>query len=184
MEPGKIVYQGKSKKAKDIVIRHLQKEDLHDLVDYMNMISREQTYIRFQGEQLNLEEEKKYIDDFLRKMEKNEAIKLLVLHGKKIVGIADISLQDKTSNHVGTFGITVVRDFRGEGIGKLLMNLVIEEAKKEMPKLKIIQLGVFGNNGIACSMYEKLGFTRFGVLPKGVKYKGQFVDHIYMYKNM
>ena len=124
------------------------------------------------------------MDDFLRKMEKNEAIKLLVLHGKKIVGIADISLQDKTSNHVGTFGITVVRDFRGEGIGKLLMNLVIEEAKKEMPKLKIIQLGVFGNNGIACSMYEKLGFTRFGVLPKGVKYKGQFVDHIYMYKNM
>jgi RimJ/RimL family protein N-acetyltransferase len=184
MKPGKIVYQGKTKKGKDITIRHLRKDDLHDLTEYMNIISKEQTYIRFQGEQITEEEEKKYIDDFLQKMEKSEAVKLLVFYDKKLVGVADISLFDKTSNHVGRFGITIAKEYRGEGIGKLLMNLVIEGGKKNMPNLKIIELGVFGNNGIACSMYERLGFTRFGLLPKGVKHRDQFVDHIYMYKNV
>src|SRR3989338_1607018 len=184
MKPGEIVYQGKTKKGKDIVIRHLQKEDLNTILQYFNEISKEQTYIRFQGEQLTLEEEKKYIDDFLQKMAKSEAIKLLAVHQDNIVGVADISLHEKTSHHVGTFGITIAKEYRGEGIGKLLMNLAIEGGKKNMPNLKIIELGVFGNNGIACSMYERLGFTRFGLLPKGVKHRGQFVDHIYMYKNV
>ncbi len=184
VKTGKIVYEGKTKKGKEIIIRHLGKEDVHDLWKYINELSKERTYIRLQGEELTLEEEKKYIEDFLKKVEKGNAIKLLVFHGKKLVGISDIYLQEKTSHHVGTFGITIAKDYRGEGIGKLLMNLTIAEGKKTMPDLKIIELGVFGNNGIACSMYETLGFTRFGMLPKGILHRGQYVDHIYMYKNV
>ncbi len=180
----KIVHQGKTKKGKDIIIRHLEKDDLNELWRYINEISQEKTYIRFQGEETTLQEEKKYVESFLKKVENVEGVKLLVFHDNKLVGVADIYLQEKTSHHVGTFGITIAKDYRGEGIGKLLMNLTIEEGKKLMPNLKIIQLAVFSNNGIACSMYERLGFTRFGMLPKGTLHKGQYVDHIYMYKNV
>lgn len=179
-----LVFEGKTKKGRNIIIRHLQKDDVEKLWKYMNTLSKEKTYIRFQGEELTLEEEKKYVENYLKKVEKHEAVKLLVLHGNELVGVADIYLQEKTSRHVGTFGITIANEYRGEGIGKLLMNLTIEEGKKNMLELKIIELAVFGNNGIACSMYEQMGFTRFGLLPKGILHKGQFVDHVYMYKNV
>lgn len=178
------IYQGRTKKGKEIVVRYPVMSDLVGLMDYMNIISNEQTYIMYQGEQLTLKYEKKYLADFLKKMKKGEAVKLLAFHNNNLVGVSDIVMQERAANHVGTFGLTVAKNYRGEGIGKLLMNLVIEESKKRMRKLKIIQLGVFGNNGIACSLYEKLGFSRFGVLPKGVYHKGQYVDHIYMYKKV
>lgn len=176
------LFQGKTKKGKDIVIRYVTGKDLQTLHKYINAISKEQTYITFQGEEISLKEEKKYLTDFLKKIRQKEAVKLLVLHGEQLVALSDISLKEKTEKHVGVFGITVAKEYRGEGIGKLLMNLVIQEAKKAMPKLKIIQLGIFANNGIACSLYENLGFTRYGTLPKGILHKGQYVDHIYMYK--
>ncbi len=177
-------YEGKTKKGKEIVVRYPAMSDLVEMTNYFNTLSKEQTYIMFQGEQLTLKYEKKYLTDFLKKVNKGEAIKLFAFHNDKLVGVSDIVMQERAANHVGTFGLTVAENYRGEGIGKLLMNLVIQEAKKRIPKLKIIQLGVFGNNGIACSLYEKLGFTRFGILPKGIYHQDHYVDHIYMYKNV
>lgn len=92
-------------------------------------------------------------------------------------------MKDKAEKHVGTFGITMAKDFRNKGIGTTLMELVLEEAKK-LKDLKIITLGVFGNNPIAKNLYKKLGFVEYGYLPKGIVHKGKFVDHIYMYKEI
>src|SRR3989344_6086545 len=150
MKQGQIIYKGKTKKGKDILIRFPQKSDTLALLRYMNTLSKERTFIRFQGEQLTLKEEDKYLKDFLKKLEENKAIKLLAFMENKLVGVTDINLQDKTSTHVGLFGITVAKDYRGEGIGKLLMNLVIQEAKRNIIDLKIVTLGCFANNKGAC----------------------------------
>ena len=184
MKPGKIVYKGKTKKGKAYVVRYPLLEDLEQLLNYFNNISKEQTFIRYQGEQLTLSEEKKYLESLLEKIEKKEAVKLFAFYQNQLIALADIKLLDKTSNHVGVFGITVNIQFRGEGIGKTLMNLVIEEAKKNIPKLKIITLGVFANNPVACSIYSNMGFTKYGKLPKGILHKKKYVDHIFMYKNI
>ena len=184
MKKETIVYRGKTKKGKDIIVRYPTIEDLPELLRYINELSREQTFIRFQGELLTEEEEKKYLADFIKKIQKGEGVKLLAFHKNQLVGVSDIYLEDKVSQHVGVFGITVAKDYRGEGVGKLLMTLVEQEAKKNMTKLKIIQLGVFGNNPTACFMYERFGFKKYGKLPKGVKHRNEFVDHIYMYKEI
>lgn len=184
MKLGKIVYKGKTKNGRDILIRHPKKNDTPILLDYINSLSRERTFIRFQGEQLTLKEEEKYIDDFLKKVEKNQAVKLLAFIDNKLVGVSDINLQDKIEAHVGIFGITVAKEYRGEGIGKLLMNLVIEEAKKHIIGLKIVTMGCFANNKVACSMYKNLGFNEYGRLPSGIKHRGEFVDHVYFYKEV
>jgi len=62
------------------------------------------------------------------------------------------------------------------------MDMVLEEARKNITDLQIITLGVFGNNPIAKKMYEKKGFKEYGLLPKGIQHKGELVDHFYMYK--
>lgn len=86
------------------------------------------------------------------------------------------------ASHIGNFGISIAKDFRGEGIGKLLMQTVLDEAVKEIPDLQMVTLGVFSNNDLAKKMYEEFNFVEFGRLPKGVKLEVGFTDHIYMYK--
>lgn len=182
MKPGQIVFQGKTKKGKDVIVRYPTKEDVHVLRDYINSLSKEYTFIRFQGEEITLEEEFKYVESILEKIDKNEAVKLLAFHQKLLIGVSDIKLKDKTESHIGLFGLTVGKDFRGEGVGKLLMNLVLEEAKRNIKSLKIVTLGVFANNPIAIKMYKKFGFMEYAKLPKGIMHRGKYIDHIYMHR--
>ncbi|MBI4226443.1 GNAT family N-acetyltransferase [Candidatus Roizmanbacteria bacterium] len=184
MELGKIVYKGKTKKGLKIIIRYPVKGDVEMLLKYINTLSKECTFITFQGEQLTLEEEKKYSDNFIEKIEKDLAVKLLVFTTNKLIAVSDIAPSDKIESHIGTFGITVANEYRNQGIGKLLTELVLDEAKKNLKQLRIVKLGVFVNNPIAKIMYEKFGFIQYGNLPEGVKHKSKYVNHLYMYKKI
>lgn len=61
MVDGKIVFQGQTKTGKNIIIRYPLMSDVNQMRDFMNTVSKEQTFIRFQGEQLSLEEEENYL---------------------------------------------------------------------------------------------------------------------------
>lgn len=184
MEFGQIVYRGKTKKGNNIIIRYPNKDDAKAMRDYINILSQEKTFIRFQGEEVSLEDETKYLNSQLEKIEKKQTVQLLVFFGSQLIGISGIDMKDKTESHEGSFGISIAKDFRGEGIGKKLMELVIEEAKNNLPQLKIITLGVFANNPLAFEIYKKFGFKEFGRLPEGILYKGNYTDHVYMYKRV
>ena len=58
------------------------------------------------------------------------------------------------------------------------------EAKKYIKELKIVRLGCFANNKTACVMYKNSGFKEYGRLPAGIRHRGEFVDHVYFYKNI
>ncbi|MFZ2205989.1 MAG: GNAT family N-acetyltransferase [Microgenomates group bacterium] len=167
-----------------IQIRSLEQNDVQELLSFMNALSKEQTYIRLQGEELTMDEEIRYIDDFIRRVREKKAIKLLAFNGKELVGVADVYLKDKIENHIGVFGITIKKEWRGKGIGRKLMEQTLREAATSIDGLKIIELGVFANNPVAKKMYEKMGFVEYGKLPKGIRHKGEFVDHLYMYKEV
>lgn len=57
-------------------------------------------------------------------------------------------------------GIAVIPDRRNEGIGSLLMNAIIKEAKKR--GALAIHLEVRETNSAAIGLYEKLGFSADG----------------------
>lgn len=167
-----------------IQIRPLEQNDVNELLSFMNTLSKEQTYIRLQGEELTMDEEIRYIDDFIRRIKEKKAVKFLAFNEKELVGVADVYLKDKIENHIGVFGITIKKEWRGKGIGRKLMEQTLKEAAESIGGLKIIELGVFANNPVAKKMYEKMGFVEYGKLPKGIKHKGEFVDHLYMYKEV
>ncbi len=182
MEFGKVAYQGKTSKGKELIIRYPNKDDAQLMREYINTLSEERTFIRFQGEKVSLEEETKYLNSQLERIRKKETVHLLVLSNNKIIGISSIDMKDRVNKHVGEFGISIAKDYRGEGLGTLLMKFVVDEAVKNIPQLEIITLGVFSNNSLAIEMYRKFGFVEYGDLPNGVKFGDKYVDHIYMYK--
>lgn len=64
--------------------------------------------------------------------------------------------------HVGGIGIMVHRDFQNQGVGRALMNTVIDLADNWL-KLVRLELTVFEDNERAIHLYESLGFEKEGL---------------------
>lgn len=179
-----IIFSGKTKEGKPYVIRHLEAGDTEAMMNYINKLSLEQTYILRQGEQCTFEEEEKYVMSHIEKMRKHQVVHLVVESSGTIVGSTEVSLKDYNRVHVGHLGIALAKDFRDQGIGVILLEMVIKRSKTELPWMKIIDLTVYAVNDRAKHLYEKFGFKEFGRLPKGVFYKGKYVDEVYMYREV
>ena len=177
-----IIFQTTTKTDKNITFRYPTIDDLQILTYYINKLSTEKTFINFQGEQQTLKEEKKWLTEKVKKIKKHECVSILAFVNNKLIGSSEINLNGLSIKHIGSFGITIDVDYRGEGIGKLLMGLVIKESIKNMQDLKIIKLECFASNPIAPNLYKKMGFIEYGRLPSGLKRQGGFVDEVLMYK--
>ncbi len=84
----------------------------------------------------------------------------------------------KERNNVAV-GISVLKQFRGTGLAKLLLSEVISQVKKTM-KPRNIYLDVYENNMRARKLYESLGFKKIAKLPNWVKHKGKYQDKAIM----
>lgn len=181
---GRIVFQGKSKNGKDMLIRYPKMDDLNPIWKYLNDLSKERTFVRFQGEEIKLEDEQKFLSSELKKINEGRSLLLLIFANDELIGISDIEMRDKTEKHIGALGISIAKSYRGEGIGTLFMEHVLDEARKNIKELKIVILQVYGNNSVAQGLYKKMGFKEFGKLPKGIFYKDEYIDDIFMYKEV
>jgi len=179
-----IIYEGRINNNLDVLIRYPRNGDAKIMRDYINTLSKEKTFITFQGEKISLKDEEKYLENQLEKIKKKESVQLLIFVSGELSGISSIDLEKKIQNHIGTFGISISKKARNKGLGKLLMKLVFNEASKNLPKLKTVTLGVFANNQKALKMYKNFGFIEYGRLPNGIQYKGKLVDDVSMYKKL
>lgn len=170
-----------SKKGRKILFRPLKLADLDQALNYINTLSLEDTFILRSGEQVSLEEERKWLQDTEDALAKKTAVRIGAFYNGKLVGVSDIRSLGLREKHVGLFGLTVAKEFRNEGIGTALMEYVLKLGKDYLG-LKIATLGVFSNNEKGRYLYKKLGFKEYGNLPGAIFYKGQYVDHVYMYK--
>jgi RimJ/RimL family protein N-acetyltransferase len=180
----KIVYQGLTKSGQKLIIRYPQARDLLQVWRYFNTISAEKTFITYQGEKISKKDEANWLDKTLKLIRQKKKVFLFVFVDGKLSGVSDVTLKERVSKHIGSFGITLASNTRGQGIGKLLMSLVISESQKRLPGLKTIILDCFANNKVALSLYKSLGFVEYGRLPKGLNYRGTFVDEVSMYKSI
>lgn len=184
MQAGKIIYQGHTKSGQDVTLRFPTIDDVESLLIYINKISAEQTFIRFQGQKQTLEQEQKWLKEVLEKIASHQGVTLYAEINNQLVGVADINLLGLVENHIGLFGLTVAKEYRSEGVGTLLMEQTMQVAIDHLPTMKIIELSVFANNPVAIGLYEKLGFKEFGRLPEGILHRGEYIDHIYMFKKI
>ena len=181
---GKLVFEGKSSKGRPFLIRYPKRSDIQLMFYYVNRLSSEQTFISYQGEQVSLDFETRYLNNQLELIANKLGVTLLAFSEDTLVGVSSINMKERTSKHTGIFSLSVDADFRGEGIGRNLMEMVLKEAEEKLPSLQIVVLSLFASNAKAREMYEKFGFKEYGRLPKGLLYKGEYIDHEFMYKNI
>jgi len=170
-----------TKSGKTLTVRLPKQTDLHQVLTYINDLIAEDTYIIMSGEPVTELEEMEYLTGLLKDIRQKQAVALYVFDGDKLVANGQIKKRVRRLSHIGDFGITVSKEYRQDGVGSQLMSMLLEEAKAI--GVKIVTLEVFSNNERACHVYQKMGFTEFGVLPKSVVHRGETINLIQMYKN-
>ena len=108
-----------------------------------------------------------------KKSESSNEIEIVAVVGNVVVGTAGIeAIGSKYKvRHRAEFGISVAKDFWGLGIGQALRAAGYIQ----------LELSVVAENERALSMYEKAGFVKYGINPKGFNSRVTgFQEVIYM----
>jgi RimJ/RimL family protein N-acetyltransferase len=169
------------KSGKEVLLRTPTVTDAQALADYINELVDEDTFISSRKQ--TAQDEESYITSMLKKIDAGKEVHIVGIVDNKKVAAIDIFSQGVRKEHVGELQINIHKDYRGEGLGKILMEEALTLAK-DVLKLNIITLTCFSVNTVALSLYNKYGFQEFGRLPKGLSYKGEYVDEVYMYKEL
>ncbi|OIP23196.1 hypothetical protein COX95_00375 [bacterium CG_4_10_14_0_2_um_filter_33_32] len=179
---GQIIKKVKSKKDKNILIRVVGNNDAIGLKNMINCIIDEDDFLLI-NKKVSLAEEKQWLEKTIKGTRKDERIFLCALTGSKIIGSGGIERKSGRMSHVGNFGITILKEFREEGIGKCLMSEVLKIAKKNL-KVKLITIDVCSTNERAFNFYKKMGFKVYGELPKAMLRRGRYISILRMYKEI
>ena len=166
----------------DAVIRYIDHDDAPALLEYINALSRERTFITMQGEQLTLAQEQDWLERCLAEGARGDGIHLVVVVGSRVVGVAGLFRRSGVQRHVATLGISLAADVRGVGLGSRLLRQALHEGERHLQSLRIVQLDVFGTNVRARGLYEKHGFVEYGRLPGGILHHGEYVEDVSMYR--
>lgn len=186
-EPGTIVSQFATKSGQQAVIRYPTWEDTAGLLAFANEMVAEDTFVNMSGSAFSLEDEQAFLLDAMKKMQAGDKVLLFCFVDGEFAGNARVERKDQRflrARHVGLFGIALRAKFRGEGIGRILMETVIEESRKVIEGLRTIELHCFSTNGAGLALYSKLGFRECGRLPGGILHKGEYVDQVIMSLNL
>jgi ribosomal protein S18 acetylase RimI-like enzyme len=77
------------------------------------------------------------------------------------------------------FGMYVAREYRGRGIGRLLLSSLIDRLSA-FPQICTIRLGVTETQDPARALYESMGFQVIGKTEEGIVVDGRQVDELIM----
>lgn len=94
------------------------------------------------------------------------------------VGLAFES-RENARHKVTLFGLYVSRAFRHAGLGQLLVETALVEARR-LPHLKVMQLTVTAGNDEAVRLYRRCGFTQFGQESLAIRVGEEYFDKIHM----
>ncbi|WP_273319575.1 GNAT family N-acetyltransferase [Vallitalea guaymasensis] len=168
------------KDGQKLVIRNAEENDGQGLIDLLQTVDSETRFLAREPGEFNftLEQEREFIKSAMNADNKQ----LLVGEIDDII-VANCSVGIVSNNkrylHRAAMGISVRKKYWNKGIGKILMNECIKWCKEK--GVEQLELEVVTQNTRAISMYENLGFEKYGTKKNALKYSdGTYADEYYM----
>lgn len=169
--------------GRELRLRNATEEEADLLLSYFKTVCGETRFLIKEPEEvtLTLEDERQFIR---RQNESDNNLMLLGFLDGEYVG--NCSLGGNASSrhrHRATVGIALYQKFTGLGIGRIMLEQLIEAAT-EMG-LEQLELEVVADNERAIALYKKIGFEVCGTFPRNMKYKdGTYADAYWMMKRL
>ncbi len=167
------------KDGTEAIFRIPKKEDAKEIVQFYNVVGGETHFLSFGANEFrtSVKEYEKNIENIANT--KNSIIILATIN-EKVAGIAILDSSNKgRSSHDGTFGIVISQKYCNLGLGKNMMEYIINWAKTN-GITKRISLMTNKDNTVARVLYEKMGFKVEGIVRRGICFQGKYYDAILM----
>jgi len=162
--------------GRTVRIRASTVPDAEAILDNINRVCAEDVYLLMDEVPWDLERERRWLSEF--DGERNVLFVAVTREGP-IVGQADShGGRFPKTRHVGTIGIAIQDGWRETGLGRRLMERVLEWMRSR--GFQKAELSVFASNTRAKRLYESLGFAEEGARRKGVRIRGEYVDELLM----
>lgn len=147
------------KNGKEILIRTALAEDTAAAVEYFDKISRQTIYtLQYPGQP------KKDVEKTKEGLTKSGQVHFVALDGDEIVGMSTIFVPrfgHPWAGHIGQFGIHMLEQVRGQGLGSYFMELIEIWARDN--NIHRIEGHVRTQNRAGISLYLKHGFVIEGM---------------------
>ncbi|ACP27432.1 putative acyl-CoA N-acyltransferase, GNAT family protein [Sinorhizobium fredii NGR234] len=111
---------------------------------------------------------------WLEGLTENDLIIVAELEGR-IVGLAGLHRHKGRRQHAADLGMSVHDDYRRRGIGKALLEALIETADRWLG-ISRLELTVFTDNEAAIGLYRNAGFVTEGILKSYALRDGAYAD--------
>lgn len=166
----------------EIIIRRANLEDAQSVLNIQFEVILEEQYLITASEEFHnsVEQQKGWLQKIL---DNDREIMLVAELNNEVVGwIVFQSPNRKRLAHSGSFGMMIQKEYRGFGIGKKLINELLNWAEKN-PLIEKVSLGVFSTNHRAIALYKSMGFIEEGRKINEIKINdAEYADDILMYK--
>ena len=172
------------KNGQEACIRTPVAEDTEKVLEYLKAIFVDDWFF------LTTAEEAKEWQTPQREQERIETYyqdenKLLVVSvvDDKVVSMSHIECGfKKRLQHVAFMGISILDGYRGNGLGRAIMQTMIDWGRRHRLVEKLI-LEVWAKNERAIALYDKMGFVEEGRKVRQLKYaNGTYDDMVCMYR--
>jgi RimJ/RimL family protein N-acetyltransferase len=167
--------------GEELTIRQGQEQDAAALLVMFRQAVRETDFLLTSPEEVNsmtVTQEREFIRSFIRNP---NSLLLLSFIRTGTVGILSVAQpRPGKQAHVGELGITILKPYWNLGIGRRMMQTMLNWAQQH-PVIRVIQLGVFAGNVKAIKLYSLFGFREKGRLERMIRQPdGTYQDLIYM----
>lgn len=85
--------------------------------------------------------------------------------------------------HTGMIGMGIQESWRNQGLGKLLVESILDWAKRES-EIELVWLDVYASNDLGCALYRNTGFEISGIIKGFFNEQGGYIDKIQMYQRI
>ena len=154
------------KDGRKCLLKNADKSGGEDILEIFILTHTETDYLLSYADEIGFTAEDE--GDFLQKKADSEnEIEIFAEVGGRIVataGIDCVGAKFKT-RHRAEFGISVIKEYWGLGIGRALTEACIECAKAA--GYTQLELEAVAENGAALALYESVGFCEYGRNPRG-----------------
>ncbi|WP_184311737.1 GNAT family N-acetyltransferase [Anaerosolibacter carboniphilus] len=169
----------KLKNGQSMILREAVPEDAEAMITFVNQVAGESDNLTFgPGEfAVTLDQEKSILAEFQQGL--NQLFLIGEIDGEIVGNLTFRGGHRPRVAHVGEFGISVLKKYWGLGIGKYLLEYLIDWAR-EVGFIYKINLRVKEDNEGAIQLYRKMGFREEGRLTRDFCIDGRYYDSIAM----
>jgi putative acetyltransferase len=151
-----------------------------DLFELHNELIEEEAMIGSDSKRTREQQVERHAET-MKDVESGRAVVVIAESEGKVVGRSNARKRSGRLRHTAGLGVFVRKMFRGQGIGSEMMRELENQARAV--GVEILYLEVYDISP-AMRLYERLGYREYGRLPGGIKYRGEYVDQVSMYKRI